>query len=137
MADIVSSDRRSQIMGKIRGKNTSPEMVVRRLIYSLGYRYRLHSKKLTGRPDLVFSSRKKVIFVHGCFWHLHEGCPKGKPPETNRDYWIPKLQENKARDIRNQKELVCQGWKILVIWQCELKKIELVKERIIDFLEEK
>lgn len=122
-------------MRRIRGKNTMPEISVRRLIYSAGYRYRLHSKKLPGQPDLVFSKLKKVIFVHGCFWHMHSKCPKGRPPQSNIDYWLPKLQENKRRDRRITRELRRNGWAVLVIWQCELKKIDKLKQKILEFLE--
>jgi len=134
MMDVVSPKRRSEIMSRIRGKNTTPELIVRKLVYSMGYRYRLHYAKLPGKPDLVFPGRKKVIFVHGCFWHGHEGCPKGKLPKTKLDYWGPKLEENKQRDISKQDKLKELGWQILIIWQCELKNPEKLKSNIHDFL---
>jgi DNA mismatch endonuclease, patch repair protein len=133
--DVVSPKRRSEIMSRIRGKDTTPELIVRKLVYSMGYRYRLHYSKLPGKPDLVFPGRKKVIFVHGCFWHGHEGCPKGSLPKTKLDYWRPKLEENKRRDAEKQEALKELGWQILIIWQCELKKIKLIKRSIMTFLD--
>lgn len=133
MIDHVSKEKRSEIMKRIGGKDTTPELMVRKLIYSLGFRYRLHGKELPGKPDLVFSGRKKVIFVHGCFWHGHN-CKKGKPPKTNLDYWLPKLNENQARDARNQKLLESMGWQVLVLWQCEINDTNNLKETISHFL---
>ncbi len=124
-------------MSHIRGKDTLPELAVRRLVYSLGYRYRLHSKKLPGRPDLVFAGRKKVIFVHGCFWHMHPRCRKGRPPKTKRAYWLPKLKENRKRDLRNQRVLRKEGWAFLIVWQCELRNPDKLKAGIVNFLENK
>ena len=122
-------------MSKIRGKNTLPEMVVRKLVFSLGYRYRLHDKNLPGKPDLVFPGRKKVIFVHGCFWHMHD-CKRGTPPESNKSFWLTKLQQNKMRDADNIRELEENGWKVLVIWQCRLKKKQELEVTINEFLSE-
>lgn len=122
-------------MSRIRGKDTTPELSIRSLIHRLGYRYILYSKKLPGRPDLVFSGRKKVIFVHGCFWHGHKGCPKGKLPKSNLEYWMPKLERNKKRDSDNRRMLEDQGWSVLVVWQCELKNTDVLKKRIVGFLE--
>lgn len=132
--DRVTKEKRSEIMSRIRGKNTSPELTIRKLVYSLGYRYRLYSKDLPGKPDLVFPGRKKVIFVHGCFWHYH-GCKKGQLPKSRLDYWLPKLEANKRRDEENSQELIKQGWKVLVLWQCEIKKTSVLKEAIINFLD--
>lgn len=134
MIDHVSKEKRSYIMKRIRGKDTAPELMVRKLIYSLGYRYRLHVKELPGKPDLVFLGRKKIIFVHGCFWHGHN-CKKGKPPKTNFDYWLPKLNENQARDARNQTLLESMGWQVLVLWQCEINDTDSLKKIITNFLE--
>lgn len=120
--DRVTKEKRSEIMSSIRGKNTSPELTVRKLVFSLGYRYRLHSKNLPGKPDLVFPGRKKVIFVHGCFWHMHD-CKKGAPPESNKNFWYTKLERNKARDAKNLSELEKNGWEVLIIWQCQLKNL--------------
>lgn len=133
--DRVDSQKRSEIMSKVQQKDTAPEMVVRCLVHSLGYRYRLHSKQLPGKPDLVFSGRKKVIFVHGCFWHGHDGCTKGRPPKSRQEYWLPKLKANKERDARVVEELKTLGWRCLVVWQCEVKNLEMLKMNIIEFLE--
>lgn len=114
-------------------KNTGPEMSVRRLLHSLGYRYRLHRKELPGSPDIVFSSRRKAIFVHGCFWHAH-GCTKGKAPKSRLDYWAPKLDANKTRDAANVAKLNDMGWKVLTLWECELSD-SLLPSRLTSFLE--
>lgn len=122
-------------MSRIGGKNTHPEIAVRSLVHKLGYRYRLHSKNLPGCPDLVFSSRKKVIFVHGCFWHGHRRCKKGKLPKSRLEYWEPKINANRNRDASNTRKLKADGWEVLIIWQCKLKHIEDVKKQIVSFLE--
>lgn len=134
MTDHVSKEKRSEMMKKIRGKNTAPELAVRKLVHALGYRYRLYGKDLPGKPDLVFASRKKVIFVNGCFWHGHS-CRKGSPPKSRMDYWIPKLEENRRRDIRNCKSISRLGWKYLVIWECEIPMSMKLIWKIISFLE--
>lgn len=135
MIDNVSKEKRSEIMKRIRSKDTIPELIVRKLVHSLGYRYRLHDKKLPGKPDLVFSRWKKVIFVHGCFWHNHN-CKQGKLPKSNLDYWLPKLKENRRRDARNQKLIISAGWKVLVIWQCQTRDTDSLKGTIVAFLED-
>jgi DNA mismatch endonuclease (patch repair protein) len=116
--DTVSSKRRSEIMSRIRSKNTGPEMVVRRLTYAMGFRFRLHGKDLPGKPDLVFKSKRKAIFVHGCFWHLHKNCADGRIPKSNRLYWRAKLLKNVFRDKSNRRKLTKMGWSSLVIWEC-------------------
>jgi len=122
-------------MAKVRSKDTKPEMIVRRLIYSLGFRYRLHRKDLPGKPDLVFFHRKKVIFVHGCFWHRHN-CKAGrKEPKSNQEYWIPKLERNLLRDKENREVLVKMGWRVLVLWECELKNKEDLTKMVKLFLD--
>ena len=108
-------------MSRIRGKDTRPEMRVRRLVHGMGYRYRLHAKELPGRPDLVFRPRRKAIFVHGCFWHRHAGCSANQIPKTRSDYWRHKLDGNAERDRRNEAALRAAGWSVLVIWECETK----------------
>jgi DNA mismatch endonuclease (patch repair protein) len=125
---------RSEMMATVHSKDTQPEMTVRRLVFSLGYRYRLHRKDLPGKPDLVFPRRKKAIFVHGCFWHKHD-CKGFHFPKSNIDYWIPKLERNAARDIHNIALLERKEWDVLVLWECELGDIEELKERIVSFLE--
>ena len=124
---------RSENMRAIRGKDTKPELEVRRLVHGLGYRFRLHRADLPGKPDLVFSARRKVIFVHGCFWHSH-ACKSGLIPNSNRDFWLPKLRQNKARDARNIDALAQQGWKVLVIWECELKDTRPLRLTVKRFL---
>jgi DNA mismatch endonuclease (patch repair protein) len=119
--DKLTPERRSANMRQIRSQDTSPELTLRRVLHRLGYRFRLHRKDLPGKPDLVFPVRKKVIFVHGCFWHQHPGCREGRVPGTRRDYWEPKLRRNQARDAASQAALLELGWKSLVIWECELK----------------
>jgi DNA mismatch endonuclease Vsr len=124
---------RSENMRAIHNRDTLPEMAVRSIVHRLGYRFRLHRKDLPGRPDLVFPSRHKVIFVHGCFWHAH-ACKRGLVPNSNRDFWLPKLRGNKVRDRRNLKALADLGWDALVIWQCELKDTSAVRLRVKRFL---
>lgn len=117
--DILSAVERSERMSRIRAKNTKPELIVRRLLHAMNYRYRLHSLRLPGKPDLVFKGRKKIIFVHGCLWHGHEGCRLNRPPKTRLEYWAPKLNGNKQRDTKNQAKLQEMGWEVLVVWECE------------------
>ena len=117
--DVHSSSTRSFNMSRIKGKDTKPEMVVRRLIHSFGFRYRLHGQKLPGRPDLVFASKKKVIFVHGCYWHRHT-CHLGKPvPKTRTEFWAGKFSGNVRRDAVNHQKLIDAGWRVLTVWECE------------------
>lgn len=134
MTDRVSKEKRSEIMRAVKSKNTTPEMTVRKLVFSMGYRYRLHRKDLPGSPDLVFPGRKKVIFVHGCFWHGH-GCKKGAPPKSRQDYWMSKITTNKIRDKMVQALLKRQGWGVLVIWQCQLPKGQQLSRNIQRFME--
>jgi DNA mismatch endonuclease (patch repair protein) len=124
---------RSENMRRIRSKDMLPELAVRSMVHRMGYRFRLHRKDLPGKPDLVFVARRKVIFVHGCFWHAHD-CKTAHRPKSNADYWGPKLKRNQARDERNLVALVAQGWKPLVIWECELKKGLCAGARIRRFL---
>ena len=134
VADTVSPEARSRIMARVKSKGMKPEIKVRRLLHGLGYRYRLHRADLPGRPDLVFSSRRKVIFVNGCFWHRHDGCPRVRIPATNREYWIGKLDRNHARDARNVALLQEQGWAVLTVWECELRDLPATAERLVAFL---
>jgi len=120
--DTFTSEERSRIMARVRSKDTSPELIVRKLAHSLGYRFRLHRADLPGKPDLVFPSRHKVIFVHGCFWHQHS-CPRGRRvPASNEAYWRKKLEGNVTRDKVHRRELRKLGWSVLVIWECQLKR---------------
>lgn len=131
--DHLSIKERSENMRRINSKNTNPEMAVRRLIFKMGYRYRLHLN-LPGRPDLVFTRKKKIIFVHGCFWHLHEGCRFSRLPKSKTDYWIKKLNNNAARDEHNLLLLRAAGWACLVLWECEIMSDGSLAAKIITFL---
>src|SRR5208337_2290864 len=133
--DTFSVKRRSEIMRAIRSKDTKPEMIVRHLVYSMGYRYRLHRKDLPGKPDLVFPSRRKVLFLHGCFWHSHDCKRGGHTPGTNKEYWEKKIARNKARDVEHKTALEGQGWDILVIWECQTKDEAFLKNLLRSFLE--
>lgn len=126
-------ETRSRTMRAVKGKNTTPEMVVRRLVHSMGYRYRLHRQDLPGKPDMVFSRLRKIIFVHGCFWHGHD-CPRGaRMPKTNQDYWEKKISGNSLRDAGSIAALQAQGWRVAVIWECELKDMAQVSRRLVKF----
>ena len=116
-----NAEQRSRIMRAVKNRDTAPEMIVRRLVFSMGYRYRLHSAGLPGKPDLVFSPRRKVIFVHGCFWHGHDCARGNRVPKTNRDYWQSKIGRNKIRDAANVAQLEADGWSVLIIWECVTK----------------
>jgi DNA mismatch endonuclease, patch repair protein len=136
MADRISAPARSANMRAIKSKGMKPEIAVRRLAHSLGYRFRLHRKDLPGKPDLVFSSRMKVIFVHGCFWHQHPdpNCKSSHAPRSNLDYWGPKLARNTKRDAITQVRLAQLGWSSLVLWECELKDEQVLKHQLSEFL---
>ena len=138
MVDTLTPEERSAHMRKIRGKDTEPEMVVRRMVHGLGYRYRLHKKGLPGSPDLAFSSRRKAIFVHGCFWHAHRdpSCPVAKTPKSRVDFWEAKFARNRERDQRKKAELQELGYDVLVVWECELRRNppEAIMERLDGFL---
>ncbi len=133
--DSISPEERSEIMARIRSKNMRPEMLVRKLVFALGNRYRLHARDLPGCPDLVFRPRKKVIFVHGCFWHLHANCPIARMPKSRLDFWRPKLEGNRERDEKNRRALSRQGWKVLTLWECQLKNTARLEGRIRRFLD--
>lgn len=135
MVDTVSPEVRSRIMARVRSKGMKPEMKVRRLLHGLGYRYRLHRSDLPGRPDLVFPSRRKVVFVNGCFWHYHPGCDRVRIPATNRDYWVGKLERNRARDERNLSLLEEMGWSVMTAWECRLRDIDTMTAQLVEFLE--
>lgn len=121
-------------MARVSSKGTKPEMAVRRLLHGLGYRYRLHVRDLPGRPDIVFPSRRKVVFVNGCFWHSHEGCVNVRIPSSNRMYWTQKLQRNQERDRQNLRLLKELGWQAATVWECELNHIDRVTDYLIGFL---
>lgn len=133
--DTLSPRERSERMARVRGKNTHPELVVRKLAFSLGYRYRLHARDLPGNPDMVFRNRRKVIFIHGCFWHRHAACALARLPKSRLDFWVPKLEGNKKRDKRNKRALARDGWKVLTIWECQLGDVGRLEATIRRFLD--
>ena len=122
MADFLTPSERSERMSRIRGKDTQPELALRKALHRLGLRYRLHGAGLPGRPDLVFPRYKTVVFVHGCFWHRHLGCSIATTPKSNTPFWLEKFEKNVARDVRVTKQLAEQGWAVFVVWECELSK---------------
>jgi DNA mismatch endonuclease, patch repair protein len=121
-------------MSRVKGRDTTPELAVRRMVFALGYRFRLHRADLPGKPDMVFGPRKKIIFIHGCFWHGHR-CRKGKLPKSNNAFWRNKIDTNRSRDRRTTRRLRASGWQVLTIWQCQLKDPLAVRRRIVDFLD--
>jgi len=133
--DKLDAQRRSENMRQIRSKNTKPEMLLRSLLHKAGYRFRLHRRDLPGKPDIVFPGRRKVIFVHGCFWHQHPGCREGRLPGTRQDYWRPKLERNVERDAATIEQLRALGWQVLTVWECETGNAEPVKDRLRAFLD--
>lgn len=138
MTDIVSPSERSRMMSGIRGKNTLPEMLVRRLLFAAGFRFRLHRRDLPGTPDIVMPGYKVVIFVHGCFWHAHQGCKYAKVPSTRNEFWAAKLQANVDRDQRVVERLASMGWRVLCIWECatrEAQVIQLLGGQIVGWIE--
>lgn len=132
--DVFNQEKRSRIMSSIKGRNTKPELVVRRLLHAEGYRYRIHEKSLPGKPDIYFSLRGKAVFVNGCFWHGHENCRRASLPKSNRKFWIEKIQGNVNRDCKNREELSKRGIDTLVVWECELFDIDAVVKRLFNFL---
>jgi DNA mismatch endonuclease (patch repair protein) len=132
--DKLSADRRSENMRRIRSAGMKPEILVRRLAHELGYRFRLHRRDLPGKPDLVFVARRKVIFVHGCFWHQHRHCVDGRLPKSNKAYWKPKLSQNVKRDASARARLARAGWRSLVIWECETMEVVRLQKRLRQFL---
>lgn len=135
MADTRSKEKRSEIMAKVHSKDTGPELAVRKLIFGMGYRYRLHIAALPGKPDIVMFGRRKIIDVRGCFWHGHSGCRFGRLPKSRLDFWKPKIKRNRDRDRRNLKTLESDGWRVLIVWQCELKDQEHLKKKLYEFIE--
>jgi len=135
--DTLSPSERSARMGRVRGRDTGPEMMVRRLLHRMGYRYQLHRKDLPGRPDIVFGQRRKVIFIHGCFWHRHAdpACRLGRLPKSRLEFWEPKLAGNALRDARHQEVLHEMGWDVLVVWECELRHSEQLENKLRQFVE--
>lgn len=134
IAPAASSPHVRAVMRSNRSRDTKPELLVRQLLSELGYRYRLYRTDLPGKPDIVFPGRRKVIFVHGCFWHQHRPCPQSRPLKSNLSYWTDKLARNKTRDVRNRRRLRQLGWSYVVIWECELGKPTKVRSRLKAFL---
>jgi len=132
--DRLTPNQRSENMRRIRGKDSAPERAVRRLLHKLGYRYRLHRRDLPGRPDIVFPTRRKVIFVHGCFWHRHPGCKFAYNPKSRLEFWSTKFRQNVERDNRATAMLMASGWAVLVVWECETADAKLLTSRLRAFL---
>ena len=133
--DHLTPERRSENMAAIKSRDTGPEMVVRRMLHGLGYRYRLHRRDLPGLPDVVFPSRRAVIFVHGCFWHQHDASEcSARAPKSNLNYWLPKLQRNVERDAKNLVALSTAGWRVLVVWECEVRDKEALERKLVGLL---
>ena len=136
IVDRITTHQRSENMRRIKGRNSAPELAVRRVAHNLGYRFRLHQAGLPGRPDIVFSARRKVIFVHGCFWHRHDNCKYAYTPKSRTEFWLSKFKANVARDAKALAELVDSGWGVLVIWECETGDANVLASRLISFLGE-
>ncbi len=134
MADKVSPEQRSRNMSRVKGRDTKPEKIIRSLLYSMGYRFRLHRRDLPGKPDIVLPKHKKAVFIHGCFWHGHEGCPRAARPTTNTEFWNKKIDSNIKRDAAAQKELPALGWAYLIVWQCEMRDHAALENRLRSFL---
>jgi DNA mismatch endonuclease (patch repair protein) len=134
MTDPFSKEKRSWIMSRVRGRDTKPEMVVRSVVHRMGFRFRLHRRDLPGNPDVVLPRYHEVIFVHGCFWHGHRGCPRSKRPTTNEEFWSKKLDGNIKRDRRFRRVLRETGWKVLVVWECETRKPDKLLRKLERFL---
>ncbi len=130
MVDHVDASKRASIMSAIRGKDTKPEMLVRRAAHALGLRFRLHDRRLPGRPDLVFARWRTVVFVHGCFWHRHPGCRKTGMPKSNVDFWTRKFEDNVRRDASNQAALEHLGWRVVVLWECQVRSPQAALEAV-------
>lgn len=138
MVDTLTPAERSERMRRVKGRDTTPELTVRRLLHRLGYRFRLHRRDLPGRPDIVLPRHRVAIFVHGCFWHRHEDsdCRLARIPKSRLEFWLPKFSANQARDLRDQKALSDLGWRILIVWECELRDKEQLKNKLRQCLEE-
>lgn len=134
MVDHLSSEERSRNMSRVKGRDTKPERLVRSLIHSMGFRFSLYRKDLPGRPDIVLTRHRKLVFVHGCFWHGHPGCSRATMPSTNIQFWEKKISGNRMRDVTVRRRLGIMGWRVLVIWQCQTKNTEKLKTRLARFL---
>lgn len=138
--DIFSQEKRSQVMSHVRNRDTRPEKIIRSILHKSGFRFRIQRKDLSGKPDIVLPKYKTIIFVHGCFWHQHEGCKKALPPKSNVSFWLEKFRKNKERDRKVIRTLQESGWKVIVVWQCEIPKIknnpEIIKKLISEGVDE-
>lgn len=134
MADVFDPEKRSWIMSRVKNRNTKPEIAVRSMIHRMGYRFRLHSPKLPGHPDIVLPRHRKAVFVHGCFWHGHQGCARGKRPATNRRFWNQKISATRERDRQALADLKSLDWEPLVVWECEIRDAEALAEKLERFL---
>lgn len=134
VSDRFDKETRSALMARVGQRDTAPEMVCRRLLHSLGYRFRLHVRKLPGTPDIVLTRHRKIVLVNGCFWHGHEGCPRATLPETRHEWWAQKIARNRERDAETLATLSSRGWDVLVVWQCETRDQEMLKERLAAFM---
>jgi DNA mismatch endonuclease (patch repair protein) len=132
--DTLSKAERSELMSRVRGKDSTPELALRRLIHGMGFRYRLHRRDLPGNPDMVFPARDAVIFMHGCFWHRHVNCGRARMPKSRVTFWTEKLEGNRLRDRRNRRKLRALGWRVLVVWECQLNNPEKVSTLVCKFL---
>ena len=130
MADNLTAEQRRKNMSAIKSRHTKPEIIVRSMLHRLGFRFRLHNKKLPGKPDIILPKYKTVIFVHGCFWHQHKGCKRSTIPKSNTDYWIPKLTGNVKRDVQHKADLKKSGWNVAVVWECETKDADNLAKKL-------
>ena len=130
MADNLTAEQRKKNMTAIKSRHTKPEIIVRSLLHRLGFRFRLHDKKLPGKPDIILPKYKTVIFVHGCFWHQHKGCKRSTIPKSNTDYWIPKLTGNVKRDVQHKADLKKIGWNVATVWECETKDADKLEKKL-------
>ncbi len=133
--DTFSPEKRSEIMRCVRSIDTTPEKKVRSLLHKLGFRFRLHRSTLPGKPDIVLPKYQLVVFVHGCFWHRHHGCPHATTPASRQEYWLPKFKRTMERDSRNQEELRQKGWKVIVVWECETKDLSRLAAKLCKFID--
>ena len=135
--DTLTREERPERMSRVHGKNTGPELVIRSLVHAMGYRFRLHRRDLSGTPDIAFPGRRKAMFVHGCFWHRHPDpdCKLARMPKSRQEFWKPKLEKNRARDLRNEEALVAAGWGVMTVWECELRDAAFLKNKIRTFLD--
>jgi len=134
MTDVFDPETRSRIMSRVKGRDTSPELIVRRMLHAMGYRFRLHDASLPGRPDIVLPRHGKIVQVHGCFWHGHRGCKRATTPASNTEFWKNKIEGNKARDSRVERRLRRWGWSVMTVWECQTKDPDRLRRRLNGFM---